>query len=124
MRISDWSSDVCSSDRLELARGLQPRYPSRFATSSRDACNGALVSRESSFACLFRRKIGADNFIESLLFEQFLQPLLMHSLEQSAFACVSYSACRMLPQSEGGGPAHAFPVILTSQNRKGKARKS
>src|SRR3546814_7237536 len=26
----------------------------------------------------------------------------------------------MLPQSEGGGTGHAFPVILKSQNREGK----
>src|SRR3546814_6124578 len=44
----------------------------------------------------------------------------MHSLEQSAFDLVSYPACRMLPQSEGGGTGHAFPVILKSQNREGK----
>src|SRR3546814_6865056 len=31
-----------------------------------------------------------------------------------------FRSCRMLPQSEGGGTGHAFPVILKSQNREGK----
>src|SRR3546814_9886790 len=58
MRISDWSSDVCSSDLLAFAR-RQPLHPTYTAVNARiDECRA-----------LLRRTLGAEVEIERTLSE-------------------------------------------------------
>src|SRR3546814_9051810 len=52
MRISDWSSDVCSSDRPAMIR----RLPA--AVQEQDA--GAKIAAEQQFVCAVLRALAAD----------------------------------------------------------------
>src|SRR3546814_9669891 len=64
MRISDWSSDVCSSD-LQRSQALGPEEDSRFWTKPHDShdptrapadtCSDTLATRPASSACRHSR---------------------------------------------------------------------
>src|SRR3546814_5433861 len=63
MRISDWSSDVCSSDLHALPLNLRDQYPDKRPRACRSDCNGAQADRRCLRALLWR-KIIAYRLIE------------------------------------------------------------
>src|SRR3546814_4036181 len=53
LRISDWSSDVCSADRFILARGFELALDSRYEAFDPCAVDRALVARDLDAAHQF-----------------------------------------------------------------------
>src|SRR3546814_15299073 len=100
MRISDWSSDVCSSDLLMAINGEARQPPLKFGVAAVDMMTG-MYAAQAVLAALFRReRTGRGRLIEMALYDCGIMIASYYGLDAMLLGRDPQRYCNAHPRSE------------------------